>query len=74
MITQLKNNLGKPDSKKWKLIADIALYVTPFISTAIMSLPISDNMQKWVIFGLTMVSIVFKAISKFTTDETQSNS
>lgn len=67
-------NLNKPSNKKWKMIADIALYVTPFIITAIMGLPLSDNMQKWVIFGVTMLSIVFKAISKFTTDETQSNS
>lgn len=67
-------NLNKPSNKKWKMIADVMLYALPFLSTAILTIPLSDNAQKWILFGVNVVIIVFKAISKFTTDEVESNS
>lgn len=64
------NNLKKPDNKKWKLIADIALYSLIPIIPLVASMPISDNAQKWIIVGINILVIGFKAVSKFTSDET----
>ena len=64
------NNLGKPDNKKWKLIADIALYALLPVIPLVTTMPISDNAQKWVIVGINFLVIGFKAVSKFTSDET----
>lgn len=63
-----KSNLKKPDHKKWKLIADIALYSLPFLTTAIMTMPVADNTQKWIIFLINTSIVGFKALSKFTSD------
>lgn len=66
-------NLNKPDNKKWKLIADIALYSLPLLTGIVVTAPISDNMQKWVLVLLNVLIIGFKTVSKFTTeDETTS--
>ena len=67
------SNIKKVDNKKWKQVADIALYSLPFLTTAIMTMPVSDNIQKWLIFGINVSIVAFKAISKFTTDEENTN-
>lgn len=63
------NNLNKPSNKRLKRIADIALYVLPLIIGTVISMPVSDLAQKWIIFGLNIVVIGFKAFTKFTTNE-----
>jgi hypothetical protein len=63
------NNLNKPDHKLLKQIADIALYTLPLYVTVVLGMPISDNTQKWIIVGLNTTVVIFKAITKFTTDE-----
>ena len=71
MLSNLKyENLSKPSNKKWKLIADIGLYMLPLFQGAIVTMPVSDNLQKWLRFGTSILIIGFKAVSKFTTDET----
>ena len=67
------NNLKKPDNKKWKQIADIALYSLPFLSTAVLTTPLTDSTQKWLLTLLNVIIVVFKAVSKFTTDEQDSS-
>lgn len=64
-----KNNLKKPDHKLLKQIADIALYTLPLYTTVILSMPIPDNTQKWLIVGINTAIVIFKAITKFTTNE-----
>jgi len=64
------DNLNKPSNKKWKLIADIGLYALPLVQGAIVTMPVSDTMQKWLIFGISILIVSFKAVSKFTSDET----
>jgi hypothetical protein len=64
-----KSNLNKTDNKKWKQVADICLYSLPFLSTAVLTMPISDTGQKWLIFGINFLVVIFKAISKFTSNE-----
>lgn len=66
------NNLNQPDNKKLKFIADIALYALLLINPLIVTMPVSDNIQKWVLFGLNLAVIGFKTLSKFTSDETES--
>lgn len=66
------DNLKKPDNKKWKLIADIALYILPIELVAVTSLPLSASAVYWIGFTLTQATVIFKAISKLTTDETAS--
>ena len=63
------NNLGKKDNIQWKQVADIMLYSLPFLSTAILTMPVSDTTQKWVIFSINFGVVIFKAISKFSTSE-----
>ena len=63
------SNLSKPDNKKWKLIADVALYILPLELVAVANLPFSDNTIFWVGFGLTQLTVIFKAISKFTSED-----
>lgn len=63
-------NLQKPDNKKWKLIADIALYSLPLLTGVVVTIPVSDNIQKWILVVFNVLIVGFKTISKFTSDET----
>ena len=63
------NNFNKPSNKKWKLIADIALYSLALFNPVIISAGFDDNLTKWLLFGVNTLVIVFKTISKFTSDE-----
>lgn len=66
-------NLKKPDNKKWKLVADIALYSLPLLTGIVVTVPVSDNMQKWILVTLNVLIVGFKTVSKFTSeDETPS--
>ena len=62
------SNLTKPSNKKFKLIADIALYALPFYLSAVMLLDIPEDVKMWVNFGTTMVIVTLKAITKFTSE------
>ena len=67
---QLKvENLNKPSNKKFKLIADFLLYTLPLYQGAIIALPISDTIKMWIGFGVTMITVTIKGLSKFTVDE-----
>ncbi|HPQ79464.1 MAG TPA: hypothetical protein PLG47_03370 [Candidatus Dojkabacteria bacterium] len=62
-------NFGKKTDPNWKFIADVMLYTLPFLLPIITTMPVSDTFQKWLIVGVNIVVIVFKAISKFTVDK-----
>ena len=62
-------NFNKKSNKKWKTVADIILYTLPLYLGAIMALPISDSLKMWINFGVTIVTVTIKGISKFTVDE-----
>jgi predicted phosphoadenosine phosphosulfate sulfurtransferase len=63
------DNLSKPSSKKWKTVADIFLYTMPLYLTTIMALPIKEDLKLWINFGITMLTITLKAVSKFTSED-----
>lgn len=58
------DNLKKADNPKLKKIADIVLYILPLEIGAIMAAPFGETTKLWLIFGLTEISIIVKAISK----------
>jgi hypothetical protein len=61
-------NLSKPSNKKFKLIADTALYALPLYLTAIMASALPEDIKVWSNFGVTVVVITLKAITKFTAE------
>jgi len=66
------DNLGKPSNKKMELIANIALYSLPLLVGAIAILqPIAPQFVIWANFALTVATVVFKGISKFTAEVEQ---
>ena len=75
MLNNFKlENLKKPTNKKWKSIADYIIYtILPGLITATAFMPISESAQKWIIYGITILSIGFKALSKFTVEENLEN-
>lgn len=67
------SNLKKPDNKRWKQIADIALYSLPLLTTVIVTTPLSDTTQKWILTIINITIVGFKTLSKFTYEEVTSN-
>lgn len=65
------DNLQKPSNKKWKAVADFFLYTLPLYLGAVMALPISDSIKLYITFGITIVTVTIKGLSKFTAEETQ---
>ena len=63
------SNFNKPSEPKFKKIADTLLYSLPLYLAAIMAAPIEEPIKLWVNFGITMVIITVKTISKFTAKE-----
>lgn len=63
------SNLSKPSNKRWKSVADFFLYTLPLYLTAILTLPISENIKLWLSFGVTMVTITLKGFTKFTSEK-----
>jgi predicted phosphoadenosine phosphosulfate sulfurtransferase len=68
-MTLKYKNLNKPSNKKWKAIADFFLYSLPLYLGAVMALPVSDNIKLWITFGITIITVTLKGISKFTSEE-----
>jgi hypothetical protein len=63
------SNLRKPSHKKFKMYADYILYsVLPALASAVLLMPISDSAQKWLIYGLTILGIALKGLSKFSSE------
>ena len=67
------SNLKKPDNKKWKQIADIALYSLPLLTTVVLTTPLTDTTQKWILTILNIAIVGFKTLSKFTYEEVSSD-
>jgi hypothetical protein len=63
------DNLKKPSNKKLKAVADFFLYTLPLYLGAIMALPIPEESKIWLNFGVTIVIVTLKGLTKFTTDE-----
>lgn len=64
-----RKNFNKPTPKKWKLIGDTAIYSLPLLTSAVMASPLDGDIRQWVNFGLTILLVSAKAISKFFKEE-----
>ena len=62
-------NLRKKDNKKLKAIADFLLYTLPLYLGAIMSLPIPEAVKLYLNFGITIIIITAKGLTKFSSEE-----
>jgi predicted phosphoadenosine phosphosulfate sulfurtransferase len=63
------DNLQKPSNKKWKAIADFFLYSLPLYLGAVMALPVSEEIKLWVTFGITILTVTLKGLTKFTSED-----
>lgn len=62
------SNLNKPSNKKWKAVADFFLYTLPLYLTAIMAIPLNEDLKLWLTFGITIITVTLKGFSKFTAE------
>ena len=63
------DNLNKPSNKSLKKVADFSLYTMPLYLAAIMAAPLPEKAKLWLNFGLTIIIVTLKGLTKFTTDE-----
>jgi hypothetical protein len=63
------SNFTKPSEPKFKRVADTLLYSLPLYLGAILALPIDETIKLWINFGVTMITITIKTLSKFTSNE-----
>jgi hypothetical protein len=63
------SNLNKPSNKKWKTVADFLLYTMPLYLSAILAIPVSEDIKLWSNFIITVIIVTIKGISKFTSEE-----
>lgn len=61
-------NLSKPSNIKWKSVADFFLYTLPVYLSTIMALPIGDDIKLWINFGVSILTVTLKGLSKFTAE------
>jgi hypothetical protein len=68
-------NLKKPSNRKLKRIADWILYTFPLYSALLAAeLPVDNHVKIWANVILGLIVITFKAITKFTAEETPDQS
>jgi len=63
------DNLNRPSNKQWKRIADFFLYSMPLYLGAILALPLSEELKVWLNFGITIIIISLKGLTKLTSEE-----
>ena len=59
------SNWSKMTPKLWKRIGDTAIYAQPLILGVLTQMPVSDEIIKWMIFGVSAVLIGVKTMCKF---------
>lgn len=62
-------NLNRPSNKRWKAIADFFLFTMPLYLGAVLALPLTEEMKMWINFGVTVLIISLKGVSKFTQED-----
>lgn len=63
----------KPTPVKWRKIGDAILFFATGVSTMVMSLPLEDKAQKWLVFSCGVIGLLGKVLTNFFTDETTTN-
>lgn len=70
-VTFKASNFSKVTPKIWKRIGNTAIYSLPLLQTAIMGSPMGGDAKQWVGFGVTVLLVAAKGLTKFFTEETK---
>ena len=63
------DNYYRKTPKIAKLVGDIMLFSAPLLSGVIMAAPFPEPLKAWILFGVNMVLVIGKIITKFIGDE-----
>ena len=63
------SNLKKHDNKRLKKLADYLLYTLPLYLGAILALPIPEGIKLYVNFGVTILIVTCKGLTKFSAED-----
>jgi hypothetical protein len=59
------SNLKKRTPIFWRRLGNTAIYSLPLATTAVMASPLGSDTRQWITFGLTIILVAAKAVSKF---------
>jgi len=68
-VTFKASNFSKLTPTLWKRFGNTAIYSLPLLTAAVMASPLDGDIRNWVNFGLTVLLVVAKGISKFFGEE-----
>jgi hypothetical protein len=63
------SNYYKKTPERVKFWGDLMLFSAPLLSGAVMAAPFEEPIKSWILFGINMVLITGKIITKFIGDE-----
>jgi len=64
-------NFNKLTPTFWKRIGNTAIYSLPLLTTAVMASPLDGDTRTWINFGLTILLVAAKGITKFFKEENE---
>ena len=62
-------NFHQLTPKFWKAIGNTAIYSLPLLTAAVMASPLDVETRTWINFGLTILLVAAKGITKFFKEE-----
>jgi hypothetical protein len=63
------SNYYKKTPEAVKYWGDVMLFAAPLLSGAVMTAPFDETVKLWVVFGLNIVLVIGKILTKFVGDE-----
>jgi len=63
------SNYYKKTPPAVKMWGDMMLFAAPLLSGAVMTAPIDETIKLWIVFGLNLVLVAGKILTKFVGDE-----
>jgi len=64
-----RENLKKPQSRKWKMVSKFLSRSLPLYIGAIAIAPMTEDIKLWITFILSVAVATVSGLSEFTTDE-----
>lgn len=63
------SNYYKKTPAQVKFWGDVMLFSAPLLSSAVMTAPFDETIKLWIVFGLNIVLVIGKILTKFIGDE-----
>ncbi len=63
------SNYYQKTPKQVKFWGDVMLFSAPLLSGAVMASPLPETVKLWAVFGLNLVLVIGKVLTKFVGDE-----